>query len=144
MQVRVPRVTLQACITIAISLFCWSYTALVHASHLAPHLLPLAAGTSHTELSFSTGPLTEPTHWKQTVFYLKEAITCKAGEELTGTLACAPNASNPRDLVPALSISTSAYMIPVECAEILLVLTLTAQRAHTQAALRFAGLHNRV
>lgn len=50
------------------------------------------------QLSFSTGPKTKTTHWKQTVFYLKERITVCTGEKLTGTLKCKPNALNPRDL----------------------------------------------
>lgn len=30
-------------------------------------------------VEFSTGPYTEPTHWKQTIFYLKNPIEVKAG-----------------------------------------------------------------
>lgn len=52
----------------------------------------------HKQISFSTGPRAPYTHWKQTVFYLKEALTVVPGEVLTGTLTCTPNASNPRDL----------------------------------------------
>jgi hypothetical protein len=35
---------------------------------------------------------------RQTVFYTPEAITVGEGDELTGTLTCAPNARNNRDL----------------------------------------------
>ena len=35
---------------------------------------------------------------RQTVFYTKETITIHEGEQITGTLACAPNARNNRDL----------------------------------------------
>ena len=55
-------------------------------------------GASHTPLSFSTAPSARPTHWKQTVFYLATPLTVCAGEAVRGTLACAPNAVNPRDL----------------------------------------------
>jgi hypothetical protein len=36
----------------------------------------------HKPLKISTGPHNEYTHWKQTVFYLKDVLTVKAGEEL--------------------------------------------------------------
>lgn len=55
-------------------------------------------GSSHTSVEFSTGPQAPYTHWKQTVFYLNEVLTVKQGEVLTGTIECAPNAKNPRDL----------------------------------------------
>lgn len=29
--------------------------------------------------SFSTGPLSHPTHWKQTVFFLRDSITAEEG-----------------------------------------------------------------
>jgi protein arginine N-methyltransferase 1 len=38
------------------------------------------------------------THWKQTVFYTPETLTVSEGEKITGTLSCAPNARNNRDL----------------------------------------------
>eukprot|EP00798_Chlamydomonas_sp_ICE-L_P025979 gene25979-11665_t len=55
-----------------------------------------AAG--HKPITFSTSPRARPTHWKQTVFYLEDTLTMSMGEVLTGTLSCAPNAKNPRDL----------------------------------------------
>jgi len=55
-------------------------------------------GSSHTAVEFSTGPHAQYTHWKQTVFYLNETLTVKAGEVLKGTLMCKPNEKNPRDL----------------------------------------------
>lgn len=53
---------------------------------------------SHKPISFSTGPADKYTHWKQTVFYLKDILTVKAGEKLSGTLSCTPNPKNHRDL----------------------------------------------
>ena len=52
----------------------------------------------HTPVRFSTGPASRPTHWKQTVLYLDSTVTLCEGEALAGTLACAPNPANPRDL----------------------------------------------
>jgi protein arginine N-methyltransferase 1 len=52
----------------------------------------------HKPVTFSTGPFAKYTHWKQTVFYTKEALTLKKGETIEGELTCAPNKSNPRDL----------------------------------------------
>lgn len=52
----------------------------------------------HKPLRFSTGPESRPTHWKQTVFYLDEALVIKKGETVRGAFTCRPNASNPRDL----------------------------------------------
>jgi len=53
---------------------------------------------THKKIFFSTGPHAPYTHWKQTVFYLKEVISIKKGEEITGEFECKPNAKNPRDL----------------------------------------------
>ena len=52
----------------------------------------------HTRVGFGTGPSSRPTHWKQTVFYLGDALAVTEGDTITGTLACRPNTGNPRDL----------------------------------------------
>jgi type I protein arginine methyltransferase len=52
----------------------------------------------HKPVSFSTGPSNRPTHWKQTVLYLDQALALETGEDITGTLACRPNKKNNRDL----------------------------------------------
>ena len=52
----------------------------------------------HKPIRFSTGPHTKYTHWKQTVFYLRDALTVEAGESIKGVLACRPNEENRRDL----------------------------------------------
>ena len=52
----------------------------------------------HKPVKFSTGPHSRYTHWKQTVFYIPEMLTVSAGDTITGTLSCAPNAKNNRDL----------------------------------------------
>lgn len=52
----------------------------------------------HKHIRFSTGPYAQYTHWKQTVFYLRDALTIKNGEQIEGVLTCKPNEKNPRDL----------------------------------------------
>ncbi|KAG8887254.1 hypothetical protein FRB98_000291 [Tulasnella sp. 332] len=52
----------------------------------------------HKPLRFSTGPHAKYTHWKQTVFYLRDVITVSSGEDVMGEISVAPNARNPRDL----------------------------------------------
>ncbi len=53
---------------------------------------------THTKLKFSTGPRSEYTHWKQTVFYLDEPVVAKAGDVLSGDMKVARNPKNPRDV----------------------------------------------
>merc|ERR1711936_544309 len=52
----------------------------------------------HKRVGFSTAPEAPYTHWKQTVFYLEDYITCKKDEELTGEFRMKPNDRNKRDL----------------------------------------------
>ncbi|KAK4055939.1 Nuclear SAM-dependent mono-and asymmetric methyltransferase [Microbotryomycetes sp. JL221] len=52
----------------------------------------------HKPVSFSTGPQGRYTHWKQTVFYLKDMATLKANDTIEGTIDVRPNEKNPRDL----------------------------------------------
>ena len=52
----------------------------------------------HKPIKFSTGPHSKYTHWKQTVFYLKGALTLEEGERIVGTLSSHRNATKPRDL----------------------------------------------
>jgi type I protein arginine methyltransferase len=52
----------------------------------------------HKPIRFSTGPHTKYTHWKQTVFYLRDVLTVEEGETLYGELENKPNARNKRDL----------------------------------------------
>lgn len=59
----------------------------------------------HTPLGFSTSPFAKYTHWKQTIFYLKEPISVCEGEEIRGMISCVPNPKNERDLDIALDIN---------------------------------------
>jgi type I protein arginine methyltransferase len=52
----------------------------------------------HKPIRFSTGPHTKYTHWKQTVFYLREVLTVQQGEQIRGILENKPNDKNKRDL----------------------------------------------
>ncbi|TVY18115.1 Protein arginine N-methyltransferase 1 [Lachnellula arida] len=52
----------------------------------------------HKPIRFSTGPHTKYTHWKQTVFYLREVLTVEQGEQIRGVLENKPNEKNKRDL----------------------------------------------
>jgi protein arginine N-methyltransferase 1 len=52
----------------------------------------------HKPIRFSTGPHTKYTHWKQTVFYLKDVLTVQQGERIECSLHNRPNEKNRRDL----------------------------------------------
>jgi protein arginine N-methyltransferase 1 len=52
----------------------------------------------HKPVKFSTGPHSKYTHWKQTVFYLKQVLAVNSGEYISGVLDNRPNGKNPRDL----------------------------------------------
>lgn len=53
--------------------------------------------------SFTTSPYYIPTHWKQTVFLLREPIALVAGELLRGQINCRKNRADPRSLHITLS-----------------------------------------
>jgi protein arginine N-methyltransferase 1 len=67
----------------------------------------------HKPITFSTGPLSDYTHWKQTIFYLYDALSCCGGDVIQGELSCSPNSSNPRDLDISIDVhfdgSKSSY-----------------------------------
>ena len=52
----------------------------------------------HKPIKFSTGPHARYTHWKQTVFYLREVLTVEEGEQVRGVLESKPNEKKKRDL----------------------------------------------
>jgi len=64
----------------------------------------------HKRIGFSTSPDSKYTHWKQTVFYTKEAMTVKKGEKINGHISCKPNARNNRDLDFQISFDFSGQM----------------------------------
>ena len=52
----------------------------------------------HKPIGFSTAPFCRYTHWKQTIFYLHEAIIICEGETIRCNISCNPNIKNRRDL----------------------------------------------
>lgn len=52
----------------------------------------------HKPIKFSTSPSSEPTHWKQTVFYMNDEVVVNKGETIQGTISCIQNSKNCRDL----------------------------------------------
>ncbi|KAL6300670.1 S-adenosyl-L-methionine-dependent methyltransferase [Sparassis latifolia] len=48
--------------------------------------------------SFSTGPASVSTHWKQTLFLLREPMTVSEGTTVQGTFKCRKSATNSREL----------------------------------------------
>ena len=52
----------------------------------------------HKPVRFSTGPHAKYTHWKQTVFYLRDVLTAEEDEHIVGVLTNKPNEKNKRDL----------------------------------------------
>ncbi|XP_046664013.1 protein arginine N-methyltransferase 1-like [Homalodisca vitripennis] len=52
----------------------------------------------HTPTGFSTGPETLFTHWKQTIFYLRDFIMIQQNEEISGHFSAKPNLKSRRDL----------------------------------------------
>ncbi|KAJ7205187.1 protein arginine N-methyltransferase [Mycena pura] len=58
-------------------------------------------GPTHTEpavTSFSTGPRSVPTHWKQTLFLLREPIVVVEGSIVSGHFHCVKSKTNSREL----------------------------------------------
>ena len=67
-----------------------------HKTKLNPH--PRPHSQTHISIYIYVGPFATYTHWKQTVFYLRDVIQIKKGEEINGTFTLKANAKNPRDL----------------------------------------------
>ena len=66
-----------------------------------PRVASSASGENlphEASLVMSTSPEEEYTHWKQTVMYLEHPIHLREGDAITGTITCAGNSKNPRDL----------------------------------------------
>jgi len=49
-------------------------------------------------ISFSTGPTSQPTHWMQTIFLLKDPISAEEGTVVSGTFYCKKSEGNSREL----------------------------------------------
>ncbi|XP_034243768.1 protein arginine N-methyltransferase 1 isoform X1 [Thrips palmi] len=60
-------------------------------------------------VSFTTGPHGEPTHWKQTIFYLKDPISVKKGDVLEGHLLCQRHHKEIRSLHICITLSGTKH-----------------------------------
>ncbi|KAJ7166306.1 protein arginine N-methyltransferase [Mycena crocata] len=58
--------------------------------------------------SFSTGPQSIPTHWKQTLFLLREPIVVEEGSVVTGHFHCVKSQTNSRELDVEIHYSVKA------------------------------------
>ena len=55
--------------------------------------------------SFSTGPMGTPTHWKQTIFMLREPFMVSEGSVVVGRFSCRKNETNSRELMVEIHYS---------------------------------------
>jgi protein arginine N-methyltransferase 1 len=67
----------------------------------------------HKKTGFSTAPEARYTHWKQTVFYINDTITCNKGEEVFGVFHSKPNKNNVRDLDFTIDVDFSGELSEV-------------------------------
>lgn len=58
------------------------------------------------ELILPTDPYSEPTHWKQTLFYLDEPLALRKGDVVEGTIRVQRHPGNPRGLLVELTLVT--------------------------------------
>ncbi|TRM62093.1 S-adenosyl-L-methionine-dependent methyltransferase [Schizophyllum amplum] len=58
------------------------------------------------DTSFSTGPRSIPTHWKQTLLFLREPITVSEGTVVYGSFHCKKSTTNSRELDVEVHYST--------------------------------------
>lgn len=63
-----------------------------------------------TKLSISTAPTAKYTHWRQTVFCLREALLVKPGDEIQGELLIRRNPHKSRDMEIKLSAAVDNYV----------------------------------
>lgn len=64
-------------------------------------------------VQFSTSPASAPTHWKQSVFLLREPVTLNKGENLAGSLTCERMENDSRSLNITLTLggTTQVYQL---------------------------------
>ncbi|EIM86222.1 S-adenosyl-L-methionine-dependent methyltransferase [Stereum hirsutum FP-91666 SS1] len=66
------------------------------------------ASQSPKTMSFSTGPESVPTHWKHTLFLLRDPIVVEEGNVVTGTFHCKKSEDNSRELDVEIHYTTKA------------------------------------
>jgi len=64
----------------------------------APQRRPSSGKGKEKITSFSTGPRSIPTHWKQTIFLLREPFVVEEGSIVQGHFHCRKSESNSREL----------------------------------------------
>ncbi|XP_067946474.1 uncharacterized protein [Watersipora subatra] len=62
-----------------------------------------------SKVFFSTGPLSTPTHWKQTVFLLEKPLARLKGDELSGTITVNKLPNDPRSLQVEIILGKIRY-----------------------------------
>ncbi|KAK7018782.1 Protein arginine N-methyltransferase 3 [Halocaridina rubra] len=65
-------------------------------------------------VSFSTGPLSTPTHWKQTIFYLPEPRNVELGETIQGVISVRRKRREVRSLDVMIKFEDKKYYYMVE------------------------------
>ncbi|KAH9932760.1 protein arginine N-methyltransferase [Epithele typhae] len=69
--------------------------------------------------SFSTGPASVPTHWKQTIFFFREPVSVAEGTVVEGVFKCRKNADNSRELDVEIHYSVREPEDPAPSGELL-------------------------
>ena len=57
-----------------------------------------------TPVQFTTGPFTKRTHWSQSIFYMRDSLSCREGDEISGTIALCKNKTSFRDIDIVLTV----------------------------------------
>ncbi|RXW22484.1 hypothetical protein EST38_g3361 [Candolleomyces aberdarensis] len=80
----------------------------------APQRRQSQSGRKEKITSFSTGPQSSPTHWKQTIFMLKEPFCVSEGTTVTGVFHCRKKQDNSRELDVEIHYSVHKEDVPGE------------------------------
>lgn len=67
----------------------------------------------HTPIRFSTGPFSDYTHWKQTVFYLPDVLAVSRGDTFKASMRVQPNQKNNRDMNISLHYTFESKYGPI-------------------------------
>jgi histone-arginine methyltransferase CARM1 len=86
--------------------FSWtcSYTGIIHgiSSWFDIHFNPPSGTPNAVNISMSTGPFAERTHWQQVRFLLKEPLAVNAGQNVVGTMKFKVNEMRSYDLTSVM------------------------------------------
>ncbi|KAJ3218861.1 Protein arginine N-methyltransferase 3 [Dinochytrium kinnereticum] len=73
-----------------------------------------ATGSDGNDVFFSTGPQATPTHWKQTMFLMKNPIQVQKGDILKGTIDIVKAFANSRNLLVTIEFEIKSRKIHVK------------------------------